>query len=217
MLKLYGGILTRAFIVAWYLEELAVKYEFVQLNMQTGAHLKPDFLAINPMGKLPAIVDGNFKLWESGAILLYLAEKYGQLPASLEQRSEINQWLFFANATLIPGIFQASSFEREQIRLLKPLNQIFQDRPFLLGDRFSVVDVAVGSVLAYIPILLKIDLSFFPEEVVKSIQHLSQLNFDNYPGVLSYINRLGERSAFQKIIATNFASNYTESTYTKSR
>jgi glutathione S-transferase len=126
MLKLYGGILTLAFIVAWYLEELAVKYEFVQLDMQTGAHLKQDFLAINPMGKLSAIVNGNFKLWETGAILLYLAEKYRQLPESLEERSEINQWLFFANATLIPGIYQASNFEREHLRLLEALNQIFQ-------------------------------------------------------------------------------------------
>jgi len=203
MLKLYGGILTRAFIIAWYLEELAVQYEFVQLDMQTGAHLKPDFLAINPMGKLPAIVEGNFKLWESGAILLYLAEKYRQLPESLEERSEINQWLFFANATLIPGIYQVSNFEREHLRLLEPLNQIFQQQPFLLGERFSIADVAVGSVLAYIPILLKLDLSFYPEEVVKSIKHLSMLNFENYPGVLSYINRLGERPAFQKIIATS--------------
>ena len=107
MLKLYGGALTRAFIVEWYLEELAVPYEFVRLDMQTSAHLKPEFLTINPMGKLPAIEDGNFKLWESGAILLYLAEKYDQLPESLEQRAEISQWIFFANATLIPGIFVA--------------------------------------------------------------------------------------------------------------
>jgi glutathione S-transferase len=144
MLKLYGGILTRAFIVAWYLEELAVKYKFVPLDMQTGGHLKPDFLAINQMGKLPAIVNGNFKLWETGAILLYLAEKYRQLPESLEKRLEINQWLFFANITLMLGIYQASNFEHEYLRLLETLSQIFQQQPFLLGDRFSVIDVAVG-------------------------------------------------------------------------
>lgn len=205
MLKLYGGTLTRAFIVEWYLEELSVPYEFVQLDMHSGAHLKPDFLAINPMGKLPAIVDGNFLLWESGAILLYLAQKYNQLPESLEQRSEINQWLFFANATLLPGIFEATNFEREHPRLLQPLHQIFQRQPFLVGEQFSVADVAVGSVLAYIPILLKLDLSFYPEEVVNSIRHLRQLNFNDYPGVLSYINRLEERPAFKKTIGARIA------------
>ena len=200
MLTLYGGALTRAFIVEWYLEELSIAYEFVQLEMQTGAHLKPDFLAINPMGKLPAIVDGNFKLWESGAILLYLAEKYGQLPQSLEERAEINQWLFFANATLIPGLFVPENCEREAPRLLKPLNQIFGEQPFLLGDRFSVADVAVGSVLAYIPLLLRLDLSFYPEEIQNSIRHLAKIDFDAYPWVVSYMKRLEQRPAFHKTI-----------------
>ena len=200
MLKLYGGALTRAFIVEWYLEELAVPYNFVQLDMHLGNHLKPDFLAINPMGKLPAIMDGDFKLWESGAILLYLAEKYEQLPESLEQRAEITQWIFFANATLIPGIFVPTNFKREYPRLFKPLNDIFQRQPFLLGEQFSLVDVAVGSVLAYIPILLKLDLSFYPEEVSNSIKHLSTIDFNIYPGIVSYIQRLRERPAFQKTI-----------------
>ncbi len=200
MIKLYGGALTRAFIVEWYLQELAVPYEFVELDMQTGAHLQPDFLAINPMGKLPAIEDGSFKLWESGAILLYLTEKYDQLPASLEERAEINQWLFFANATLIPGIFVPTNLEREYPRLFKPLNDIFQHQPFLLGEQFSVADVAVGSVLAYIPILLKLDLSFYPEEVINSIKHLAKIDFNPYPGVVSYIQRIGERPAFKKSI-----------------
>ena len=200
MIKLYGGALTRAFIVEWYLQELAVPYEFVELDMQTGTHLQPDFLAVNPMGKLPAIEDGSFKLWESGAILLYLTEKYDQLPTSLEERAEINQWLFFANATLIPGIFVPTNLEREYPRLFKPLNDIFQHQPFLLGEKFSVVDVAVGSVLAYIPILLKLDLSFYPEEVINSIKHLAKIDFNSYPGVVSYIQRIGERPAFKKSI-----------------
>lgn len=69
MLKLYGGARSRASIVQWYLEELGEPYEFVLLDMQSGEHRQPDFLAINPFGKVPTIVDGDLKLWESGAIL----------------------------------------------------------------------------------------------------------------------------------------------------
>jgi glutathione S-transferase len=181
MLKLYGGARSRASIVKWYLEEISVPYEFVMLDMQAGAHLQPDFLEINPIGKVPAIVDGDFKLWESGAILLYLAQKYGKMPASLEQQAEILQWVMFANASLGPGIFVEATRDRETPRLLKPLNDIFEKRPFLMGDEFGVADAAVGSILAYIPMMLKLDLS-------------------PYPAVLDYIKRIVERPAFKQTI-----------------
>ncbi|MBD2435263.1 glutathione S-transferase family protein [Nostoc sp. FACHB-110] len=179
MLKLYGGAMSRASIVKWYLEELQIPYEFVQLDMQAGEHLKPEYLQINPMGKVPGIVDGNLQLWESGAILLYLNDKYGQTSLSLEQRAELYQWVLFANSTLAPGIFTETTRERELPRLFTPLNQIFEQQPFLLGDEFTVADVAVGSILAYIPMMLKLDLSA-------------------YPAVLDYIKRMSERPAFQK-------------------
>lgn len=183
MLKLYGGARSRASIVQWYLEEIGAPYEFVLLDMQAGAHLQPDFLAINPFGKVPAIVEGDFKLWESGAILLYLAEKHGKMPESLEKRAEIIQWVMFANATLGPGIFVEASRERETPRLLKPLNDILEKQPFLMADEMNVADVAVGSILAYIPMMLKLDLS-------------------PYPAVLDYIKRLSERPAFQKAMSS---------------
>ncbi|MEW5855811.1 MAG: glutathione S-transferase family protein [Cyanobacteriota bacterium] len=179
MLKLYGGARSRASIVKWYLEELGVPYEFVLLDMQAGAHRQPEFLAINPMGKVPAIVDGDFKLWESGAILLYLAQKYGKMPATLEEQAQIIQWVIFGNATLGPGIFVEASREREMPKLLTPLNEILERQPFFLGEELTVVDVAVGSILAYIPMMLKLDLS-------------------EYPAIVTYIQRLSERPAFQK-------------------
>jgi glutathione S-transferase len=76
MLKLFGGAFSRAAIVKFYLEELKLPYEFVMIDMQAGEHRKPEFLALNPMGKVPILMDGNFVLSESGAILLYLAQKY---------------------------------------------------------------------------------------------------------------------------------------------
>ena len=179
MLKLYGAARSRASIVKWYLEEIDVPYEFVTLDMQAGAHLQPDFLEINPIGKVPAIVDGDFKLWESGAILLYLAQKYGKMPETLEQQAQVVQWVMFANATLGTGIFVEATRDRETPKLLTPLNQIFEKQPFLMGNEFGVADAAVGSILNYIPMMLKIDLSA-------------------YPAVLDYMKRISERPAFQK-------------------
>jgi glutathione S-transferase len=181
MLKLYGSARSRASIVQWYLEELEVPYEFVLLDMKNAEHRQTEFLALNPMGKVPAITDGDFKLWESGAILLYLDEKYGRTSDTPEQRGEKAQWILFANATLGPGIFVESNREREMPRLFPPLNQIFEERSFVLGEEFTVADVALGSILAYIPMLLKLDLS-------------------DYPGILGYMKRLSERPACQKTI-----------------
>jgi glutathione S-transferase len=180
MLKLYGSDRSRASIVKWYLEELSVPYEFVKLDMQAGEHRQPEFLAINPMGKVPAIVDGDFQLWESGAILLYLAEKYGK-PPSVEERAIIAQWVLFANSSLATGIFVETNREREMPRLMTPLNEILEQQPFILGNEFTVADVAVGSVLGYIPMMLKLDLSA-------------------YPSVLNYIKQMTQRPAFQKSI-----------------
>jgi glutathione S-transferase len=179
MLKLYGGARSRASIVRWYLEELQTPYEFVMLDLSAGEHLKPDFLAINPMGKVPAIADGDVKLSESGAILLYLAEKHHQLPADLSQRAACYQWVLFANSTLGQGIFGEATREKETPRLLTPLDKIFQAQPFLLSDQFTVADVAVGSSLAYFQMLQLLDLS-------------------SYGAVASYIQRLSERPACQK-------------------
>jgi glutathione S-transferase len=182
MLKLYGGARSRASIVQWYLEEITVPYEFVKLDMEAGEHRQPAYLAINPIGKVPAIVDGDFYLWESGAILLYLAQKYGEEKLSSEEYAQLAQWVLFANATLGPGIFQeASRQEREMPRLLTSLNEILGQKTFLVGNNFTVADVAVGSILAYTIRLLKLDLS-------------------SYPAVMIYIKQLAERPAFQKSI-----------------
>lgn len=181
MLKLYGGAFSRASIVQWYLEELQVPYEFILLDMKAGEHRQPEYLEINPIGKVPAIVDGDLKLWESGAILLYIAEKYGKNPISLEERAIFSQWVLFGNSTLATGIFVEANREREMPRLLTTLNDIFARQPFLLGDEFTVADVAVGSILAYIPIMLKLDLS-------------------EYPAVVNYIQKISERPAFKNSI-----------------
>lgn len=186
MLKLYGSAKSRAAIVEWYLEELQVPYEYITLDLEAGENTKPDFLAINPLGKVPALVDEALRLWESGAILLYLAQKYDpSYPKSLEKQAEIYQWTLFANSTLSQEIFTSEQAERNADRILAPLNHILKTQTWILGDAFSVADVAVGAALAYIPIALDIDLS-------------------PYPDLLLYINRLTERSAFMESIGKRF-------------
>jgi glutathione S-transferase len=143
------------------------------LDMQAGEHRQPEYLKINPIGKVPAIVDGDFQLWESGAILLYLSDKYGKVSLSPEERAILSQWVLFANATLGPGIFVEANREREMSRLLTPLNEMFEKQLFVLGQEFSVADVAVGSILAYIPMMLKLDLSDYPA-VVNYIKQITE-------------------------------------------
>jgi glutathione S-transferase len=186
MLKLYGGARSRASIVRWYLEEINVPYEFILLDLPAGEHRQPDYLKINPFGKVPAIVDGDFKLWESGAILLYLAEKYGKIPDSLEERAEITQWVFLANSTLATGLFVETSREREMPKLLTALEQILQVQTFLMGEEFSVADVAVGSLLGFASMMLGLD-------------------FSEYPAVVNYSQRLAQRPACMKAIAPQAA------------
>lgn len=187
MIKLYGGVKSRAAIIEWYLEELQIPYEYIALDLQAGEQTQPDFLAINPMGKVPALTDGRFKLWESGAILLYLAQKYdSSYPKILDEQAEIYQWIVFANSTLSQDIFLPNALESSAERLLTPLNQILKNQEWIVGMTFSVVDVAIGSTLAYIPIALDLDLSSFP-------------------ALLLYIQRLTERPAFIKSIGSRFS------------
>ncbi len=185
MLKLYGRQygqkIARASFVNWYLEELGIPYEFVLLDMDTGEHRQPPFLSINPMGKAPAIVDGDFKLWESGAILLYLAEKNDRMPQSVEERSLIYQWILFANSTLAPALLIEANQELLAPNLLAGLNQVLANQSYLIGDEFTIADISVGSILAHAWLMLKSD-------------------FSSYPALLNYIKQVTERPAFQKTI-----------------
>ncbi len=98
-MRLYEFGPTRSIRVRWTLQELGVDFESVTINLVTGEHHRPEFLKINPAGKLPVLVDGDLVLTESAAIVLYLAEKYpdkGLIPAGLQQRAQVYRWLLFA-------------------------------------------------------------------------------------------------------------------------
>ena len=183
MLKLYGGARSQAAIIRWYLEELGVPYEFILIDLQAGEQQQPDFLAINPFGKVPTIVDKDFKLWESGAILLYLAEKYDTAAATPEQRAKLAQWVLFTTTTFKRVVYQSAGQEPKKSRLVAALNQYLEQHPFLLGDQFSAADVAMGAQLAYI--LFRLDIDFRQDKV--------------YAAIAAYFRRLSERPSFQHV------------------
>ena len=95
----------------WTLQELGVDFEPIRVNLLAGEHHRPDFLKINPAGKIPVLVDGDLVLTESVAIVLYLAEKYaerGLLPAGIEARAQVNRWLLFAATELEQPLWRIS-------------------------------------------------------------------------------------------------------------
>ncbi|MEB3254791.1 MAG: glutathione S-transferase N-terminal domain-containing protein, partial [Synechococcaceae cyanobacterium] len=131
-LTLYGGARSRASMVRWYLGEKGIPYSFTCLDMAAGEHRQEAFLAINPFGKVPALVDaslhgpdgGPLKLFESGAILLHLADQHGKEfegEGGAARRALAAQWVLFANASLGPAMFLAATKPEELQRLLDGL------------------------------------------------------------------------------------------------
>ena len=108
-------------MVRWFLEEKGIDHELIELDLQSQQHRQADFLRINPFGKLPALVDESIvgsdgqplTIFESGAILLHLAEQHTDDIKSVAERALTSQWLLFANATLSIALFVPSSRERE--------------------------------------------------------------------------------------------------------
>ena len=191
VLKLFGGSRTRASMPLWYMEEKSIDYELVKLDLQAKQHRGADFLGIYPFGQLPALIDGNILLedgsplvlFESGAILLHLAERYSNDINTPAERALTSQWLLFANATLSIALFVPSSREHEFPRLMEVLNrQLEPDRP-LVGDRWGVADCAVEAHLCYLPI-------FFPE-----------IDLSPYPVIQALIERTRLRPAYQRSLS----------------
>jgi len=160
MIDLYSAATPNGHKISIALEELALPYELHTLELQKGVQKEPWFLAINPNGRIPAIVDraaDNFAVFESGAILVYLAEKTGQLmPSDVKGRSLVMQWLMFQMGGIGPMMGQANVFFRyfpekiqsaidryqgESRRLFRVLDTRLQDHEFLAGD-YSIADIA---------------------------------------------------------------------------
>ena len=179
MIKLYGISRSRASRSLWAREEIGVEYENVPTHF-SGDTKKPEFLAINPNGRVPVLTDGDVTLFESMAINLYLAKKYdgGLQPKTLEDEARAVQWSFWGMTELEAHLIQmllhrvmlpeaerdASQIEAAAEALERPLKVLdgaLAERPHLLGDAFSIADLNVASVLSMAKIV-SFDLAGFP-------------------------------------------------------
>jgi len=162
MIQLYTWGTPNGKKVSIMLEEIGLPYEVHAINIGQGDQFKPEYLAINPNNKIPSIIDPDgpdgkpFTLFESGAILIYLAEKSGKLwPADLRQRYTVIQWLMFQMGGVGPMFGQANYFYRleekvpfaierfhkEALRLYGVLEKALGEREYLAGE-YSLADIA---------------------------------------------------------------------------
>lgn len=170
MITIYGYPQSRSDRIVWLLEELEQDYEFKRIDFTKAEHKSPDFLAINPAGKLPALRDGDLLMTESGAITTYLADKFSQaglIPkAGTAERAMHDQWSYFALTELeqplwtqgkhkfaipeehrVKEIFPTTVWEFSQALAL--LSKGLGDKKYILGNKFQAVDILLAHTLAW--------------------------------------------------------------------
>jgi glutathione S-transferase len=157
-MKLYWSPRSRSFTTLWLMEETGQPYERVLTDISTGANKAPEYLAINPMGKVPALADGDAVMAESAAICAYVADRYPQAklapPVGDPRRAKYLQWLFFAPSCIEPAILQSylkfdipavSAAWGSATQTFDVLDQALEKGPWLLGNDFTAADIAIGA------------------------------------------------------------------------
>ena len=197
MIRLYGIRASRAARCIWMLEELGLEYENVPVSF-VGDVQKPEYLAINPNGRIPALVDDDGTVvWESMAINLYLAEKYdgGFRPRSDAERGHVLQWTLWGVTELESGVIDAfvhrvmlPEGQRDariadagEARLARPLPVLdgqLAKSPYLLGERFGAADLNVASIL--------------------TVARPARIDLGRYPNVERWLRECTARPAAQK-------------------
>ena len=188
---------SRAANVVWMLEEIGIDYELRFVDYMKGAHKAADVVALNPMGKLPIVVDGDVVVTESAAIGLYLADRYslGKLAPKTDEpaRGTYLRWSLFAPSVVEPGALakmQSWEFKPSQAGwgdyqdMLRAMESAIAGGNFILGDRFSMADVIFGGTLRF---MLRFKM------------------LDATPAFTAYNERLGARPALQRAEAKNIA------------
>jgi glutathione S-transferase len=208
-LRIYGIARTRAFRALWVAMELGIEYEHIPIEIGSAGARTPEFLAVNPNGRLPAIDDNGFVLWESLAITLYLAKKYstgGLYPAALEDEAKVWQWSLWALNEVDRGVniwslhaIRLPPEDRDPAKLaealtvierpFKVLDEALAEHAYLVGDTFTVADLNVAAVISR---AIEMDLSATPHlrdwlgrclerPAARKARHMRQLSDDASP------------------------------------
>jgi glutathione S-transferase len=197
MITIYGSPKSSAGRCFWSLEEAGVPYTVKEIDMRNKEHKSAEFLKINPMGKVPALTDGDVTLFESMAINFYIADTYKKelLGATNGERGLVHQWSFWASSELqgpIIEIFIQKVFTPEDKRdntiiennlnklpnLLNILNNSLDSKKYLVGNQFSLADLNVASVVTICPMI--------------------GISLTDYPNVNSWLGAISDRPAYQK-------------------
>jgi glutathione S-transferase len=197
MITIYGSPKSSAGRCFWSLEEAGVPYTVKEIDMRNKEHKSAEFLKINPMGKVPALTDGDVTLFESMAINFYIADTYKKelLGATNGERGLVHQWSFWASSELqgpIIEIFIQKVFTPEDKRdntiiennlnklpnLLNILNNSLDSKKYLVGNQFSLADLNVASVVTICPMI--------------------GISISDYPNVNSWLGAISDRPAYQK-------------------
>lgn len=164
MVHLYTSATPNGHKISILLEELGVPYVVHPIDLGKNEQKEPEYLKINPNGRIPAIVDDGFAVFESGAIMIYLAEQHGRfMPSDVKRRSEVIQWLMFQMAGIGPMQGQANVFvryfpeqlqavidryQKETLRLYGVLESRLDGRSYLC-DEYSIADIACWTWVNY--------------------------------------------------------------------
>jgi len=193
-LTLYHASPSRSSIVHWMLEELGEPYKLEVLNLRAGDQRKPAYLAINPMGKVPTLKDGDVVVSEVAAICCYLADSYPKAklapPIGDKRRGDYLKWLFYGPSCLEPAMIdkalnrppapRSTAGWADYDTVVEVLRSAVGAREYLLGEQFTAADVVIGSGLRW-GMLFKM----FPE----------------LPEFVTYVDRLKVRPAMQRQLA----------------
>ena len=194
-LTLYHAAPSRSSIVRWMLEEIGEPYELSVLSLLKGEQSAPGYLAINPMGKVPALKHGDVIITEAAAICTYLADEFPQaklnVPVGDPRRGPYLKWLFFSPACIEPAMTDRAFPRQEQPRrgmlgygdfdtVMNVVAKGVESGPYLMGEHFTAADVVVGSTLRW-----GLMFGLLPTR----------------PEFMAYVGRLEQRPALQRATA----------------